>query len=333
MRVYGTYTGLSLAAALALVLSGCSGSPHATDEHYFLVATNIKVPYWQTALAGLNQARAEMRVKAEMVGPDTYDPKAEATEFRSALARNPTGILISAGDAAVMTPEIDAALSKGVPVLTIDSDAPDSKRLFFVGTDNYKAGTEGGKLTAKLLNNKGNVAVLTMPDQGNLKERLHGYKDVFDQHPDIKITQIIDMQGRPEVAFDKAKEVLDNKKEKVDAFVCLEAIACPEVSDVVSRENMGGKVVVVAMDTDQRTLEGIQKGLISATIAQKPFTMAYYGLKLLDDVHHHKPNPLVANWAQDSFSRFPTFVDTGASLIDKNNVATFIQQSQSSTTQ
>jgi ribose transport system substrate-binding protein len=332
MRAFQKHTVLSLASAVMLVLSGCSGSPHAPDEHYYLVATNIKVAYWQTAAAGLGQARAEMRVKADLVGPDTYDPKAEATEFRSLLAQNPTGILISASDASVMAPEIDAALNKGVPVITIDSDAPDSKRLFFVGTDNYKAGTEGGKLTAQLLNNKGNVVVLTMPEQANLKERLHGYKDIFDQHPDIKITEIIDMQGRPEVAFDKTKEILD-KKQKVDAFVCLEAIGCPEVSDVIDREKMAGKLVVVAMDTDQRTLEGIQKGLISATIAQKPFTMAYYGLKLLDDVHHHKPNPLVANWAQDSFSRFPTFVDTGASLIDKNNVATFIQQRQSSTAQ
>jgi ribose transport system substrate-binding protein len=333
MRVFEWYTSLIFTAGLALVLSGCSGSPHAGDEHYFLVATNIKVPYWQTALAGLNQARAEMRVKAELVGPDTYDPKAEAQEFRSALAHNPAGILVSVSDAQVMAPEIDSALGRGVPVLTIDSDAPSSKRLFFVGTDNYKAGTEGGQLTAKLLNDKGNVVVLTMPDQANLKERLHGYKDAFDLHPDVKITEVIDMQGRPEVAFDRTKEVLDNKKAKVDAFVCLEAIACPEVADVVDREKMTGKLTIVAMDTDQRTLEAIQKGAISATIAQKPFTMAYYGLKLLDDVHHHKPNPLIANWAQDSFSRFPTLVDTGASLIDKSNVATFMQQQQSSTTQ
>ena len=333
MRVFGRFTILIFTASLALLLSGCMGSPHSTDEHYFLVATNIKVPYWQTALAGLNQARAEMRVKAELVGPETYDTKGEAQEFRSVVAQNPTGILISAGDAQVMSPEIDSALGKGIPVLTVDSDAPDSKRLFFVGTDNYKAGTEGGQLTAKLLNEKGNVVVLTMPDQANLKERLHGYKDAFDQHPDVKITEVIDMQGRPEVAFDRTKEVLDNKKSKVDAFVCLEAIACPEVADVVNREKMIGKVVIVAMDTDQRTLEAIQKGAISATIAQKPFTMAYYGLKLLDDVHHHKPNPLIANWAQDSFSRFPTFVDTGASLIDKSNVATFLQQQQSSANQ
>lgn len=329
MRLNSKYTCLSLTAVLALALSGCSGESHAPDEHYYLVATNIKVSYWQTALAGLNQERAQMRVKADMVGPDTYDPKAEVQEFHSIAAQNPAGILVSASDAKAMTPEINAALSKGIPVLTIDSDAPDSQRLFFVGTDNYKAGTEGGKEVAKLLNNKGNVVVFTMPDQANLQERLHGYKDVFDTHPDIKITKVVDMQGRPEVAFDAAKEVFD-KKEKVDAFVCLEAIACPEVADVIQRENMAGKVVVVGMDTDQRTLEGIQKGLISATIGQKPFTMAYYGLKLLDDVHHHKPTPLIANWAQDSFSRFPTFVDTGASLIDKTNVDTFIKQSQSS---
>jgi ribose transport system substrate-binding protein len=309
----------------------CTGSVHETDEKYFLVATNIKLPYWQTALAGLNRAKADMRVKAELVGPDTYDPKAEQQEFRRAVAQNPMGILVSAADPMLAT-DIDAALAKGIPVLTIDSDAPSSKRLFFVGTDNYKAGTEGGQLTAKLLNGKGNVVVLTMPEQVNLKERLHGYRDVLDTHPGMKITEVIDMKGQPEAAFDAAKQLIDSKA-KVDAFVCLEAIACPEVADVLDRTKMTGKIAVVAMDTDQRTLEWVQKGVISATIAQKPFTMAFYGLKLLDDVHHHKPNPLVADWAQDSFSRFPTFVDTGASLINKDNVATFLQQRQSSTVQ
>jgi ribose transport system substrate-binding protein len=239
------------------------------------------------------------------------------------------GILVSASDATVMAPEIDAAMAKGIPVVTVDSDAANSKRLFFVGTDNYKAGTEGGKLVAKLLNGKGNVVVFTMPEQDNLKERLHGYKDVLDTHPQMKITDVVDMKGQAEAAFDSAKQMFDSKA-KVDAFVCLESISCAEVADVVDRVKMTGKVTVVAMDTDQRTLEWIQKGVISATIAQKPFTMAFYGLKLLDDVHHHKPNPLVADWAQDSFSRFPTFVDTGASLIDKENVSTFLQQRQSS---
>jgi ribose transport system substrate-binding protein len=85
------------------------------------------------------------------------------------------------------------------------------------------------------------------------------------------------------------------------------------------------------MDTDQRTLDGIQKGAITATIAQKPFTMAYLAVKMLDDLHHHPVKPLDKNWSQDSFSTLATFVDTGATLIDKSNVDQFIQDSQSAT--
>jgi ribose transport system substrate-binding protein len=115
----------------------------------------------------------------------------------------------------------------------------------------------------------------------------------------------------------------------VDAFVCLEAIACPEVGEVVSRQNMGGKVAIVAMDTDQRTITLIQKGVISATIAQKPFTMAYFGTKLVDEIHHHPPASLGENFAQNSFSTLPTFVDTGTFIVDKDSVGSFIQQTQS----
>ena len=85
------------------------------------------------------------------------------------------------------------------------------------------------------------------------------------------------------------------------------------------------------MDTDQRTLEAIQKGLISATIGQKPFTMAFTGLKLLDDLHHHPLTPLASNWLQDSFSPIPTFIDTGATQIDKSNVQQFFEERNTAT--
>ena len=321
---------MAVNTAAFLLLTGCSASPHEPSEKYVLVATNIKVPYWQGALAGLNHAATEMKVKAELAGPDTYDPKAELTEFQRVLALKPTGILVSPGDSAVMGPAIDAALNAGVPVITMDSDAPASKRLFFVGTDNYKAGTLGGQTTAKLLNDKGNVVIFTIKGQANIEQRLHGYHDTFETTKGIKITQEVDMKGDPGIAFDTTKQLLDTKA-KVDAFVCLESIGCPEVAEVVNRANMGGKVVIVGMDTDQRSLDWIQKGVISATIAQKPFTMAYYGMKLLDDVHHHPLTPLTKNWAQDSFSPIPTFVDTGVSLIDKSNVGDYLTQRQSST--
>lgn len=312
-------------SAAFLLSTGCSSNPHAPDEKYILVADNSKIAYWQSALQGLTRAVSEMKVKGEMQGPDGHDPNGEHDAFHRAMAQKPAGILVSATDATILGPDIDSAIGQGIPVITIDSDAPDSKRLFFVGTDNFNAGTIGGNLTSKLIGDKGSVVIFTIASQANLKDRLHGYTAAFADHPGIKILQTIDMNGNSDIAFDNAKKLLDSKT-KVDAFVCLEALACPAVADVVNRENMAGKVTIVAMDTDPGTLDWIKKGVISATIAQKPWTMAYFGTKLIADIHLHPPNPLTGNWKENSFAPLPQFVDTGTFVVDKNNVANLSQQ-------
>ena len=318
-----------LMPVLLLPLVNCGSSQHDVQEKYFFVAANTKVPYWQEAAAGFNRAATQMHVHAEFVGPEAYDPKSQDEQFQDVLKQKPTGILVSASAPDLLNKDIDAAIAQGVPVISIDSDAPDSKRLFFIGTDNYKAGVMGARMLAKGLGGKGNVVVFTIPTQANLKDRMRGYTDVFAEHPQIKITEVIDEHGDPGVVFDRTMEMVE-KGAKVDAFVCLTSIAGPEVAEVLGRKNVTGKLVV-AMDTDQRTLEGIQKGLITATIGQKPFTMAYLGIKLLDELNHHPLTPLTANWAQDSFSPIPTFVDTGATLIDKSNVDSFIKARASAT--
>jgi ribose transport system substrate-binding protein len=308
----------------AMVLLSCGGgSSHDSEEMYYLVTANSKVPYWETAHDGWRQAASQMKVKVQYVGPDTYDPKAEHEQFQSILKSKPSGILVAVTDAAVLKPDIDAAVAQGIPVITMDSDAPDSKRLTFIGTNNYQAGLMGGKVALKALNGKGTVIFFTMPGQSNLDERLKGYKDAFADKPQIKVGQIVDIKGDPRIAFDKTMELLRTKS-PVDAFICLEALACKEVADVLDRTH--SEKVLVAMDTDEGTLDWIKKGKIAATIAQKPYTMAFYGLQMLDDAHHKdKKTALAANSATDPFAAMPAFVDTGATLIDKNNLADFIR--------
>ena len=81
-----------------------------------------------------------------------------------------------------------------------------------------------------------------------------------------------------------------DKKENVDAFACLEAQAGKEVATVLDNNHLAGKKVIVAMDTDDKTLDWIKKGAIAATVAQKPYTMGYVGIKLVDDYHHSEPH-------------------------------------------
>jgi ribose transport system substrate-binding protein len=324
-----------LAALLSVLwllsLVGC-GSYHDDNEKYYLVANNLQIPYWQAAAAGFRQSATGLKIKIDIVGPDNFDVKAEQQALQAAVQKKPAGILISVGDAAVLKDSIDSAVAAGIPVLTIDSDAPASKRLFFIGTNNYQAGLTGGQRLITELKGKGNVVVFTMPEQPNLAERLRGYRDALETHSQIKITQVVDVKGDPREAFDAATRLMGKDKDKVDALVCLEALSGKEVATVLSNNSVKGKVVI-AMDTDPDTLEWIQKGVIAATIAQKPYTMSYVGLRMLDELYHHKLASLDREWSTDSFAPIPAFVDTGSALIDKSNVDSFQQAKKSVTDQ
>ena len=324
------YQALAFLVVVLMAATGC-GTGHSADEKYFLITTNLQVPYWQTAKAGFSQAASGLKVRSEVAGPDNYDPAAERDAFNRALQQKPTGILLSASDPNLMREEIDKAIAAGIPVLTIDSDAPASKRLFFIGTNNHQAGWMGGQRLAKELHGKGNVVVFTMPDQLNLKERLQGYRDALESSPQIKIVREVDIKGDPRRAFDTATEILGKERDKVNAFVCLEALAGNEVATVLSNNNVKDKVVV-AMDTDADTLDWVRRGVIAATVSQKPYSMAYFGLMMLDQFYHHKLASLDRAWSKDSFAPIPSFVDTGSALIDKSNVEEFAAQQKSAET-
>jgi ribose transport system substrate-binding protein len=316
--------------AILLALSVSCGAAHDSDEYYVLISANLQVPYWKAATAGFNHAATDFKVRADVMGPQTFDPKAERDAFDQAVQKKATGILLSVTDANLLKDSIEKAIAAGIPVITIDSDAPASKRLFFIGTNNYQAGVTGGQRLAQELKNKGNVVVFTNPDQPNMQERLGGYKAALARTPDIKITRVVDIQGDPRIAFDTTTEIVGKERDKVDAFVCLEAQSGKEVAGVLNSYHVTGKTIM-AMDTDPETLDWIQKGVIAATIAQKPYTMAFVGLQMLDNLYHHKPSSLDRDWSKDSYSPIPSFVDTGSDLIDKSNVAAFVQAGKDAT--
>jgi ribose transport system substrate-binding protein len=305
------------------------GSTHDSDEYFVFVAANLQVPYWQTAGAGFSRAAAQLKVRVDYLGPSTYDPKAERDALDQAVRQKATGILLGVTDPALLKDSIDKAIAAGIPVVTMDSDAPASQRLFFIGTNNYQVGLTGGQRLAQELHGKGNVVVFTMPDQHNMQDRLRGYRDALD-HTSIKITRVVDIQGDPRIAFDTTTQIIGKERDQVDAFVCLEAQSGKEVAGVLSSYHVTGKVVM-AMDTDPETLEWIKKDGIAATISQKPYTMAFVGMQMLDNLYHHRPSSLTTDWSKDSFAPIPSFVDTGSALIDKNNVDSFLQAKQSVT--
>ncbi|MGA2809339.1 MAG: substrate-binding domain-containing protein [Terracidiphilus sp.] len=311
-------------ATLALAILSTSGcARHSTKEVFYLIATNVNLPYWHTAAAGFNSAAAQYKVTAKVVGPDTYDPAGELDALHKAIAAKPAGILISVADASVVQPGIDEAVNAGIPVITMDSDAAGSRRLYFIGTNNLEAGRLGGKRVIEKLGGKGNVVFFTLGGQPNTDERLKGFKEVIATRPDIHIIDVVDIKGDARNAFDWTQSAMAlTGPKKIDAFICLEASSGKVVADAVKRA--GGGRLVVAWDVDQDTLDAIKAGTIDSTIAQKPYTMAYFGLKMLDEVFHAPPQQLNKDYSADSFAPYPAFIDTGTSLVDQSNVDLYI---------
>src|ERR1700730_3432929 len=215
-----------------------------------------------------------MKVQSSFVGPNTYDPKGEREVLQEAVQKKPTGILLAATDPALLKEDIDKAIAAGIPVITLDSDAPGSKRLFFIGTNNYQAGLTGGQRLAQELKGKGNVVVFTMPEQRNMQDRLRGYRDALERQSGIKVTRVVDIQGDPRIAFDTTTQIVGKERDKVDGFVCLEAQSGKEVAGVLNSYHVTGKVVM-ARDTDPEALVWIKKEMIPCPFPKKPYTMAF----------------------------------------------------------
>jgi ribose transport system substrate-binding protein len=180
---------LLLIFASAMALASCQTPYHQQEERYVLIATNINLPYWQEAAAGLQDVSKQMGVKAEIEGPEKLDPQAELTAFKAAMDSRPSGILVSVAKPQLFQDAINSAIAVGIPVIAIDADAPDSKRVLFIGTDNYRAGQESAKRMAQILQGKGSIALIILPGQQNLEERLRGVTDALKKFPDIKVGQ------------------------------------------------------------------------------------------------------------------------------------------------
>jgi ribose transport system substrate-binding protein len=182
----------------------------------------------------------------------------------------------------------------------------------------------GGRRIIEKLGGKGNVVFFTLASQPNTEERLKGFKDAFAMQPGINIVEVIDIKGNASVAFDRTQVLLaQTGAKKIDAFVCLDSASGKLVADAIKRTGDTSRELV-AWDVNPDTLQGIKDGVIDATVVQKPYTMGYIGLKALDEIFHDPPAQLNKDYSVDAFAPYPVFVDTGTSLVDKNNVDVYL---------
>lgn len=295
------------------------------NEEYVFIGKSISNPYWVDAREGLEDRAATLGVKTDFRGSSGSDVNEQIRQMEDTLARKPAGIIIAPAGVGI-TPLINRAVEAGTPVICVDSDAPQSKRYSYVGTDNYNAGKQGGEIMVKLLGGQGEVYLLGVPGEPNLEDRIRGYRDALSKAPGIKVVDVGNDRADPNEGAKVARNAL-SAHPNLAAFGCVDAAGGEGAAIVIKEKGLTGKVKIVGMDRNEATLNLIDEGLIEASVAQRTYTMAYMGLGMLYDLHHNKVR-MVSDWRAAGVLPLPTNVDTGTVVVTKENVAAFKKKKQ-----
>lgn len=306
-----------------LSIGGGSVAQH-TDRLYVEVSALGNLDYFYDHKLGMKLAAKALGVRTDYVGPAEYDIPAMITAFEQALAKPGLKGIVVVGFEPALVPIINKAVESGIPVVTVDADLPDSKRVAFVGTGNYQAGVEGGTKLAELIGGKGKVALMTKVGQSNLEERISGYKDALAKYREISLVQIVDTQSDAVIAAQVATAVL-RKNPDLAGIGCVEAAGGTGAATAVKESGLAGKVKIVSMDRGNEVLELIGEGVISASIAQRTALMPFYAVQILFNLANEDV-PITQDNTKAQVSTAPSTVDTGVVIVDKSNYTYFLRK-------
>lgn len=272
-----------------IVFTSCQPSTNTSSgttagkKHKLAFVTNNASDFWTIAQKGTEKAAAEVpgiEVEFRINADGTAAEQQRVVE--ELLAKGIDGIAISPIDPQNQSAMLDRAASQAL-VVTQDSDAPNSKRACYIGTDNVAAGRQAGELIKEALPQGGKIMVFVGTlDAANARERYQGIKEAL-QGSNIQILDVRTDNGERVRAKSNAADTLVSQPD-VAALVGLWSYNGPAILGAVKDAGKTGKVKIIAFDEEDETLSGIKEGSIYATVVQQPFEFGFQSMALMAKV-------------------------------------------------
>ncbi len=318
MRKPNRFAFLAVFAGLA-VGTGChksSGGGSAPEAKLVKLAfvSNNTSEFWKIAGAGIHKYEKEAKVQVDLKYPTSGTAESQNQILQDLAAQGYDAVAVSVIAPNDQVPVLDKVAEK-VNLITVDSDAPKSKRLLYIGTNNYEAGKALGGRIVQLLPKGGKMAVFVGTFAAeNASQRLKGIEDAIAGHN-------IEIVDKREDNTDRAKarsnvEDIVNAHHDLAMVVGLYNYNGPAIAAALDGLGKAGKIQAAVFDEDDGTLDGIEKGVIQATVVQKPFMFGYLASKWMNEL---------ATKGEAAKASLPAnhTIDTGVDIIDKASVADF----------
>lgn len=298
------FSAMRIRGLLQPILS--DGAAQNASVHVVLISQELDNPYWRSIEQGAQEASKKYGMQLEYVGPFRINPNEQIKLLEKAIAAKADAVLLQGINNPEYRALIDKAVGQGIPVITVDTDEPDTQRLTYVGTDNLEAGKLMGELVAKAAGRGGSIAVLIGNEQApNQQLRLSGFRSVIERYPELTIADVRSSNISRLQAAGEAEDILIHspKVRFMVGFSALDGIGALEAAERVRPQELK----IFAFDDLDETIEGIRQGKIVSTIIQQPYEMGFDAVSQLNDyLHGHT---------------LPTRHFTAAAVLDRSKIS------------
>ena len=300
IRLLSTFVCLLLLTAF---LISCQPGPSGTNstgtnapgtKYKLAFVTNNASEFWTIARKGTEKAAKDIpNIQVEFRIPADGTAAEQQRLIDDLLANGIQGIAISPVDPANQTPLLNRVAGQTL-VVTQDSDAPNSNRACYIGTDNVAAGRQAGELVKEALPQGGKIMVFVgVLDAENAKQRFQGLKEALAGSNVSIIDVRTDNTDRVRAKANASDTLVNNPD--IAGMVGLWSYNGPAILAAVKEANKADKVKIIAFDEEDETLNGVKDGAIFATVVQQPFEFGYKSMELMAKVLGGDKSQIPAN--------------------------------------
>lgn len=295
------------------VMKGFSGSP--TDE-YYMCTFYQGAEYWKGVYIGFKQAADALGVKTFYMGCDDGDAAKQVAVFEQIVAKKPKGIALSPTVADAFVEPINKAMEAGIPVVCFASDSPDSKRITWITSDDYKAGGEAADFCAKALGGKGKIGILERPAQNNHAARINGFEArIKEKYPDMKVVARGQAEGDQTKAASLTSAMIQANPD-LALMYCSAGMEGMGAGTAVKEAKTNAKVF--CYDADPAVIDMVKDGTILACMHPNTVNQGFWSMMALMTYNTGIINP-ISDWKQAGRSPLFPMMNNGLDIVTKEN--------------
>lgn len=283
-------------------------------------------PYWRDVENGAKAALENFRCDLEyLTTPETATTEKEITLWqlgvidRLIAERDSAAVAVAMLNYSKAIGAIRKLVDTGIPVITFDTDAPESGRVFFVGTNNNIAGQMCGFHLAKAMNFEGKMVIDT-PSLGvySCIARMAGFKEVMARYQKIELVKTVCGEENHDRMVAEAQQTVKQIPDLKGIF-CTSGTSAKFNAEAVLKAGKAGKIHIVSVDADSELIKYTRQGVISMTIAQRPYTMGFRVISYLYEIANRGLDSVLLSVPGNRI------IDTGIQKLTKDNIDNYLE--------